>query len=103
MPHISVMGIFAVIASADAPGLGEAIQHAFPDRWYEVTPTQFFVVEPQATTPQISEKLDIPSGHHGRVMVLRVANWNGWHSRNMWEWLAAQSKAEAAGGSGEGG
>ena len=85
------MQIFAVIAPSESAALKAAIEANYKDRYFEVAPGQFFVSAPKATTQQVSEKLTLPQGELGRAMVLHVVNWNGWHFKNLWEWLAAQS------------
>jgi hypothetical protein len=88
------MAIFAVIAPGDAPELKAAITEHFPDRFYEIAPGQFFISVRKLTTAQVSDKLGLPKGQLGRGMVLHITNWNGWHSKNVWEWLAVQNKAD---------
>jgi hypothetical protein len=85
------MQIFAVIAPEASPALAEAIEKKYKDRWTEVAPGQYFLAAPKSTTQQVSDNLGLPGGGLGRAMVLHVVNWNGWHARNIWEWLGAQS------------
>jgi hypothetical protein len=88
------MTIFAVIAPGDSPALKAAIAEHYPESYYEVAPGQFFISTKKTTTSQVSEKLGLPKNEVGRAMVLHVTNWNGWHSKNVWEWLTAQNNAD---------
>jgi hypothetical protein len=88
------MTIFAVIAPGDSPELKASIAEQYSDNYYEVAPGQFLISARKTTTAQVSEKIGLPKGQLGRAMVLHVTNWNGWHSKNVWEWLTAQNKAD---------
>jgi hypothetical protein len=45
---------------------------------------------PGLTSRQLSERLGIANGSLGeRILVLPVSGYDGWHDRDMWEWLAA--------------
>ncbi len=86
------MAIYAVIAPEPAPKLEEAIAEHFPQHFYKVAPDQFLVSSAIPTTTKISERLGLPKGELGKAMVLHVLNWNGWHNKDIWEWLSAQTK-----------
>jgi hypothetical protein len=85
------MQIFAVIAPEPNASLKEAITGKFRGRYFEVAPGQFLVCDPKATTQQVSSVLGLTEGKLGRAMVLHVVNWNGWHDKDVWEWMTAQT------------
>lgn len=85
------MQIFAVIAPEPNSSLRDAVLKAFPGRNFEVAAGQFLVSTNAATTQQVNEMIGLPGGRLGRAMVLHVVNWNGWHDKNIWEWMTAQS------------
>lgn len=85
------MAVFAVIAPDVDPRLEPAVRAAFPDSFYKITVTQFLVSAPKLTTNQVAEKLNSPDGNVGRVLILRFASFTGWHSKDLWEWIATQS------------
>jgi hypothetical protein len=87
------MAVFAVIAPASDPKLEEAIKDKFAEGdFYKIAPGQFLVYSSTLTTRQASERLGISSGVLGsRAMVLRVTTYAGWHSKDMWEWIAAKT------------
>ena len=85
------MAVFAVIAPDVDPRLGPSVRGAFPDSFYKITDTQFLVSAPKLTTNQVAEKLNSSDGKVGRVLILRFASFTGWHSKDLWEWIAAQS------------
>jgi hypothetical protein len=88
LPNYPVMALFALIAPEASPALKEKIEQEFPDdAHFEIADGQFFVIGNKLTTTQVKDKLGIEGGRLGRVAVLRVDNWAGWHSRTMWEWL----------------
>ncbi len=90
------MAVFAVIAPEADPRLEPAVRDAFPDSFYKITETQFLVTAAKLTTNQVAEKLNSPGGKVGRVLILRFASFTGWHSKDMWEWVAAQSASPSA-------
>jgi hypothetical protein len=97
------MTVFAVIAPADDPKLEEAIKEKFAQGdFYKIAPGQFFVYAPTLTTQKTSERLGITGGVLGSfAIVLRLTTYAGWHSKDMWEWVAA--KLASAAPSSEGG
>jgi hypothetical protein len=84
------MAVFAVIAPELDPRLEPAIKEQFPERHYKIAPAQFLVADNRLTTQQVSTKLGASGGSVGRVMIVRFSSYAGWHSKDMWEWIAAQ-------------
>jgi len=86
------MTVFAVIAPEADQKLEKAIKDKFAEGdFYEMSPGQFLVYAPGLTTRQASEKMGVTGGVLGsRAMVLRVTTYAGWHSKDMWEWIAAK-------------
>jgi len=85
------MTIYAVLTPDNDEKLATAAEEHFPGKVYKVAPGQFLISTPIATT-KVSETLGAPAGSIGKILVVRVANYTGWHSKDMWEWLAEQSK-----------
>ena len=85
------MAVFAAIAPELDPRLEEAVKREFEGRFYKVAPTQFLISSHRITTNQVAEKLGASGGHVGRVLIARLVNYTGWHSRDMSEWIAAQN------------
>ena len=85
------MTVFAIIAPSFNEGLEEAIKGAFPDRWYVIAPGQYLVSADRTTGDQIMGKLGLADGVLGRAVIFRVSSYTGWHAKDMWEWIAAQS------------
>jgi hypothetical protein len=86
------MTVFAVIAPTLDVRLERAVSTRFSNgRYYKITPQQFLVDGGEFTTQQVADALSVPGGNVGTVMVLRVTNYTGWHSKDMWEWLEIHS------------
>jgi len=85
------MTIYAVLTSGDDAKLAAAAEEHFPGKVYKIASGQFLISTPLATA-KVSDTLQAPSGVLGRILVLRVENYTGWHSKDMWEWIAEQSK-----------
>ena len=84
------MTVFAVIAPGDNPALSEAVAREFAGRAYKISDGQFLVVADKATISQITEQLGAPTGAIGKILVLPVTSYGGWHDRGIWEWLGVQ-------------
>jgi hypothetical protein len=89
------MQIFAVIAPEANQFLKDSIVERFYGRYLEVAPGQFLVSDPKATTQQVAEYIGLKGNTLGKALVLLVANWNGWHDRNIWEWMTAQTTEQS--------
>jgi hypothetical protein len=82
------MPTFAVIAPGLDPRLEEAIKANFGEAdYYKINPQQFIVYSRNLTTQGVSDALGAAGGNVGRVMVLFVTNFAGWHARDLWEWI----------------
>jgi hypothetical protein len=85
------MAVFAVIAPEVDSRLEPAVRDVFADSFYKISDTQFLVSAPKLTTNQVAEKLGSLSGNVGRVLIVRFTSFTGWHYKNLWEWIAAQT------------
>ena len=85
------MAIFALIAPELDPRLAQAIEASFAESFYKITDSQFLVSAPKLTTSQVADKIGAGGGAVGRVLILRFTSYTGWHSKNLWEWVDAQS------------
>jgi hypothetical protein len=84
--------VFAIIAgSPDAPALDRRIIARFTvGNRYAIAPGQYLVDAPGLTSRQLSEDLGITNGSLGlHILVLPVTGYEGWHNREMWEWLSS--------------
>jgi hypothetical protein len=89
------MPVFAVIAPAFDERLDSAVKQNFSGSniLYEIAPGQYLISAARMTTKQLAEKLGIIGGGVGRVLVLRLGNYTGWHAKDMWEWIESQLSA----------
>lgn len=88
------MTIFAAITPDDDAGLEQALAVHFPGKFYKIAPGQF-LISAQMTTEFLSEEIGAKAGKVGKIILIRVFNYTGWHSKDMWEWLAEESKEQA--------
>jgi hypothetical protein len=90
------MTAFAVIAPTADDRLGNAVTEHFGNgNNYTIAPGQYFVFAPKLTTDQVAETLGVRDGGVGRVLVMRVTTYAGWHKRGVWEWLNARLSDKA--------
>jgi hypothetical protein len=102
------MTVFAAVAPVEDARLEAAVKAKFEEgSYYKITPSQFLIYSPTLTTQQVSERLGAPNDGVGRVMIVPFTNYAGWHSREMWEWIASHiapptllTPPDAPGGSG---
>jgi hypothetical protein len=100
--EVRLMALYAIIAPPgpeDSPtniALAAAIQTEFPGNFYKIADGQFLVVVDKLTTNQIVEKLNFREGKLGRALVARIETYNGWHSRDLWEWIRNQTNPAPA-------
>jgi hypothetical protein len=89
------MSVFAAIAPTADARLEQAVLAKFGnENHYKVADGQFLVYAPNRTSQQVSTDLGAPGGGVGFVMVLRVTNYAGWHSRDMWEWISTRLESQ---------
>ena len=85
------MALFLAVSPEENEALTAAVEQVYPTSNFKVGPGQYFISAVRTTTTQVSERLGLPGGGRGRVLVVHVLNYTGWHSKNLWEWLAVQS------------
>ena len=94
--HITIMAIYALLAPPESPQIAQlraAIAAKFADKFLEFASGQFFISS-ALTTAQVSKTLELSSGRLGRALIILVGNYTGWHNKDIWEWLTAQSSPE---------
>lgn len=77
---------YAAIAPGDSKPLEDAVAREFPDH-FKAAPGQL-LISSNLTTEQVAEKLQTKGGTIGRVLLMRVTNYGGWHAQDLWEWFA---------------
>lgn len=85
------MAVFAVIAPEFNEQLDKAVKSAFLDHYFRIAPGQYLVSGERLTASQVLGKLELTNGTRGRAIILRVASYTGWHNKDIWEWIIAQS------------
>jgi hypothetical protein len=84
------MTIFAILAGDDDSRLNAAIERAFSNNYYKIADRQWLVASPDLTTRDVVQKLGAQDTL-GKVLVVSVANYWGYHDRDLWEWLKVKS------------
>lgn len=82
------MATYAIIAPSDSKELETQIEREFSGKFYKIAPGQF-LVSSKLATDQMSKHIALSDGKAGRAIVIRIANYSGWHTKDMWEWLAS--------------
>ena len=76
---------YVILSDGPNEKLGQTVALNYSDH-YDLGPDQW-LVSTDDTTLEISEKLGVQSGDHGRAVVFRVDAYNGLHKQGLWEWL----------------
>ena len=89
------MAIYAAISSGENSALETAITREFGQSFYKVAAGQYLISAKKTTTKAVADKLGILGGGLGKVILFRVLNYKGWHSKDIWEWLTSQNSLSA--------
>jgi hypothetical protein len=91
------MTVFAAIAPEVDGKLDAAVIKKYGDRdRYKIGPGRYLVHAPGQTSRQVSVTLGAAAGDIGHVLILRVANYAGWHTRDIWDWISSRSELPSA-------
>lgn len=87
------MAVFAVLASSSSSALDDAILKLIASQdHYRVDDHTWFVNAPQqiVTPKELSDFLGISGGAAGRVLVLHITAYYGYHAKEAWDWLSVK-------------
>ncbi len=83
------MTVFAVLFEEPNPNLKAKIGALFEAR-FELAPGQTLVAVEGKTTQQVKESI-AEHGEMGRIFVVPISNYAGWHRTDLWEWIKVNS------------
>jgi hypothetical protein len=83
------MAAFVIVAPPDNFLIGGIIANKFQKN-YSLSQGQWIVAETGLTAQQVAERIGL-NGVAGSFAVFSIAGYNGWYSKNLWEWLAINS------------
>ena len=55
-----------------------------------------FLVSSNLVTEQIKHILKTDKGELGHVLIVRIAGYAGWHSKQMWQWIESKTSGGVA-------
>ena len=84
------MALYAIIAPQGRPELTAAVTTIFGANCYEFSPGQFMVKSTDLTAQGITQAIGAGNGELGYIAVFSVANYWGYHNRELWEWLTIE-------------
>ena len=86
------MAIFLVGSQNKNNQLSDVIKREYPDNFFEISSEQW-LVSSDSLTKEVSDKLGITGGGHGRTVVFKIdVYYYGWHDKSLWEWLDLKNK-----------
>lgn len=83
------MIVYVVLPDNARPDLDQRIRQAFANDARQVTPT-LWLVAANLTAQGVTERLGAEQGAFGRVIVASIDGYFGWHSKDIWDWIALQ-------------
>jgi len=88
------MAVFAVVSldHPDSANLVAAVENSYQGHFFRVAPGHYLVRD-EGTTQSVAEKLGVPGGARGRVMVYNLGGYFGYAPNTTWEWLKANMTA----------
>jgi len=95
-PTLLTMLVFAIIAPAADTRLQAAVEREFPENYFQIAPGQYLVAVETGTTPEVTARINEPAGSSGRFIAVPRTNYGGWHTRDIWEWIASRQAAPAS-------
>lgn len=84
------MPVFAIIASDDSSKLEQILQQKLNTQDFQkVDNKTWFVSAPQGlvTPKELSDFLGVSLGEAGKVVIIHVTSYYGYHQRDIWDWL----------------
>jgi len=89
------MNIFAIIGIDNEEAISQFIKDNFPNNFKSLNTGEWFIAT-NKTTNEIAtfflENQNKEDAEFGLYIFLPVSNWNGWHDKEIWEWLSLKSK-----------
>ena len=83
------MAVFAIIAQQNSTALQLAVNEKFTVNYFLGGAQWLVSAEPTLTPQDVATKLGAEKGALGKVLVVTVSNYWGYHEANLWPWLKA--------------
>ena len=85
------MAVFLVLSDTDRADLDASISAKFPDDQSLKVASGQWLVAGSYTPKGLSDYLELTDGKYGSVMLCLVTSYFGWHSKNIWDWIALKN------------
>ncbi|MBI1418780.1 MAG: hypothetical protein GC146_16310 [Limimaricola sp.] len=82
------MQIYFLASETDRPDLGVAIAVKFGERNCRTVAPGQWLVAADVTPKELSDRLNASDGNFGKLIILLVTSYFGWHDKDMWDWLS---------------
>lgn len=84
------VGVFVIVASDDEAKVRDNITNRLQaENYYQLDNKTWFVSSPDGvvTPKDMSDYLTISGGAAGRVLVMNITTYYGYHRKDAWDWL----------------
>ncbi|WP_036993389.1 hypothetical protein [Aquamicrobium defluvii] len=81
------MIVYVVLPENDNFDLDQRIAAVFPNNSRKIAVGQWLVAA-DLTAQSVSELIGFDGGRFGRGLVAGIDSYNGWHLKDIWDWIA---------------
>jgi hypothetical protein len=90
------MSAFLVAGQPHTTSLTAKVAEVYPTANLQFAENVWLVADSAVTAQEVSEKLNIKPGGISGAIVVRIENYYGFASKNIWEWLTVKIGADDA-------
>ena len=87
------MIIFSVISGSENPDLAARIASVYNGNQLKIAPNAYLVADSGVTAEEVTIKLGVVEKKISGTVVVRVADYYGYASKSIWEWLRVKESA----------
>ncbi len=86
------MQLYFIASDSDRPDLDKAITARFGENSRRVSSCQW-LISADMTPKDTLDAIGASSGNFGKVIILLVTSYFGWHDKDMWDWIVLKRAA----------
>lgn len=89
------MQIFAVFELAEPELVGQRVQGAYPDNFYRMRGSSFFIATSGETSWEVANKIGLGNNSISSGIIVSVSGYWGHYDPALWEWIGVKMAADA--------
>jgi uncharacterized protein YccT (UPF0319 family) len=87
------MVIFSVISNSENADLVAKIDSVYSANKFKIAPNVYLVADSGVTAEEVANKLELAEKKIAGTIIVRIADYNGYASKSIWEWLGVKESA----------